>query len=192
MWARSRKPALNVGVFKTSCRSPDPSPWWQTATIYRVSGLDFQDSDGDGVGDLRGLASRLSYLAELEIDCDLAIADLPFPDEGFRYDISNYVDIDPMFRTMADFDTLLVAAHEQGLRLLLNLVPNHTSDQHPWFVESRSSRRNARREWYLWRDQARMAGRPTIGYRNSAGAPGSSMPLPNSTTITPSLPSSPT
>jgi glycosidase len=165
-------------------------PWWQTATIYQVYPRSFQDSDGDGVGDLRGLASRLSYLAELGIDAIWLSPIFRSPMKDFGYDISNYVDIDPMFGTMADFDTLLAAAHEQGLRLLLDLVPNHTSDQHPWFVESRSSRRNANGTSGAIR--RRMEGHPTIGYRNSAGAPGSSMPLPNSTTITPSLPSSPT
>jgi alpha-glucosidase len=135
-------------------------PWWQTATIYQVYPRSFQDSDGDGVGDLRGLASRLSYLAELGIDAIWLSPIFRSPMKDFGYDISSYVDIDPMFGTMADFDTLLAAAHEQGLRLLLDLVPNHTSDQHPWFVESRSSRRNARREWYLWRDQAPNGGPP--------------------------------
>ena len=135
-------------------------PWWQTATIYQVYPRSFQDSDGDGVGDLPGLASRLSYLTDLGIDAIWLSPIFRSPMKDFGYDISNYVDIDPVFGTMADFDTLLAAAHEQGLRLLLDLVPNHTSDQHPWFVESRSSRRNASREWYLWRDQAPDGGPP--------------------------------
>jgi len=135
-------------------------PWWQTATIYQVYPRSFQDSDGDGVGDLRGLAARLPYLAELGIDAIWLSPIFRSPMKDFGYDISSYVDIDPVFGTMADFDALLAAAHERGLKLLLDFVPNHTSDQHPWFVESRSSRRNARRDWYLWRDPEPDGGPP--------------------------------
>ena len=107
-------------------------PWWQTATIYQVYPRSFQDSDGDGVGDLRGLTARLPYLAELGIDAIWLSPIFRSPMKDFGYDISSYVDIDPVFGTMADFDALLAAAHELGLKMLLDFVPNHTSDQHPW------------------------------------------------------------
>jgi alpha-glucosidase len=135
-------------------------PWWQTATIYHVYPRSFQDSDGDGVGDLRGLASRLPYLKRLGIDAIWLSPIFRSPMKDFGYDISSYVDIDPVFGTMADFDALLAVAHELGLKLLLDFVPNHTSDQHLWFIESRSSRRNVKRDWYLWRDPAADGGPP--------------------------------
>ena len=108
-------------------------PWWQRATIYQVYPRSFQDTDGDGVGDLRGIISRLPYFAELGVDAIWLSPIFRSPMKDFGYDVSNYVDIDPLFGTMGDFDTLLEAAHKQGLRLLLDFVPNHTSDQHPWF-----------------------------------------------------------
>jgi glycosidase len=166
-------------------------PWWQTATIYQVYPRSFQDADGDGVGDLRGVTARLPYLAELAVDAIWLSPIFRSPMKDFGYDISGYMDIDPVFGTMADFDALLAAAHKRGLKLLLDFVPNHTSDQHPWFVESRSSQQNAKRDWYLWRNPAPDGGPPTTGYRNSAAAPGNSMPLPGSIIITLSLPSSP-
>jgi alpha-glucosidase len=150
-------------------------PWWQRATIYQVYPRSFQDTDGDGVGDLRGIISRLLYFAELGVDAIWLSPIFRSPMKDFGYDVSNYVEIDPLFGTMGDFDTLLEAAHKQGLRLLLDFVPNHTSDQHPWFVESRSSRQNPKRDWYLWRDPAPDGGRPTTGYQNSAAALGNSI-----------------
>jgi glycosidase len=181
---------MNVGV--SDIMQIAQPPWWQTATIYQVYPRSFQDSDGDGVGDLRGLASRLYYLAELGIDAIWLSPIFRSPMKDFGYDISNYVDIDPVFGTMADFDTLLAAAHEQGLRLLLDLVPNHTSDQHPGSSKADRHGGTPDANGTCGAIRHRMAGHPTIGYRNSAGAPGSSMPLPTSTTITPSFPSSPT
>ena len=135
-------------------------PWWQSATIYQVYPRSFQDTDGDGVGDLRGITSRLPYLAELGVDAIWLSPIFRSPMKDFGYDISNYLDVDPLFGTMSDFDTLLEAAHKQDLRLLLDFVPNHTSDQHPWFVESRSSRRSPKRDWYLWHDPAPDGGPP--------------------------------
>jgi alpha-glucosidase len=134
--------------------------WWQSATIYQIYPRSFQDTDGDGVGDLRGITRRLPYLAELGVDTIWLSPIFPSPMKDFGYDISNYVDIDPLFGKMCDFDVLLAEAHERDLRLLLDFVPNHTSDQHPWFVESRSSRRNSKRDWYLWHDPAPDGGPP--------------------------------
>ena len=127
--------------------------WWKRAVIYEVYPRSFQDSNGDGVGDLRGILDRLDYLVELGVDAIWIAPIYPSPMADFGYDISDYCGIDPLFGTMADFDALLDEVHQRRLRLILDFVPNHTSDQHPWFLESRSSRENAKREWYIWRDQ---------------------------------------
>jgi alpha-glucosidase len=134
--------------------------WWRAGVIYQIYPRSFQDSDGDGVGDLRGIMRRLPYLRELGVDAIWLSPIFPSPMADFGYDVSDYTGIDPLFGTMADFDALLAAAHQHGLKLLLDLVPNHTSDQHPWFVESRSSRDNPKRDWYLWRDPAPDGGPP--------------------------------
>jgi alpha-glucosidase len=126
--------------------------WWVCGVLYQIYPRSFQDSNGDGVGDLLGLISRLPYLQALGIDAIWLSPIFPSPMADFGYDISNYVDIEPLFGTLGDFDTLVVAAHAINLKVILDLVPNHTSDQHPWFVESRSSRDSPKRNWYLWRD----------------------------------------
>lgn len=126
--------------------------WWKHEIIYQVYPRSFQDSNGDGVGDLRGVISRLDYLASLGIGTIWITPIYPSPMCDFGYDISNYEGIHPLFGTMKDFDELLEQVHLRGMRLLLDLVPNHTSDQHPWFIESRSSRDNPKRDWYLWHD----------------------------------------
>jgi hypothetical protein len=118
--------------------------WWQTAVIYQIYPRSFQDSSGDGVGDLRGIAQRLDHLAGLGVDAIWLSPIFPSPMADFGYDISNYIDVDSQFGTLSDFDSLLESAHAHGIKLLLDLVPNHTSDQHPWFTESRSSRDNRR------------------------------------------------
>jgi alpha-glucosidase len=128
--------------------------WWQTGVIYQVYPRSFQDTDGDGVGDLRGITARLDYLKGLGVDAVWISPIYPSPMADFGYDVSDYTGVDPLFGTMEDFDTLLAAAHAKGLRVILDFVPNHTSDQHPWFVESRSSRSSAKRDWYLWHDAA--------------------------------------
>ncbi|MBW4037776.1 MAG: DUF3459 domain-containing protein [Acidobacteria bacterium] len=132
--------------------------WWQTGVIYQVYPRSFQDTNGDGVGDLRGITARLDYLVGLGVDAVWISPIYPSPMADFGYDVADYVGVDPVFGTMEDFDALLAAAHAKGLRVILDFVPNHSSDQHPWFVESRSSRTNAKRDWYLWRDPAPAAG----------------------------------
>ena len=132
----------------------DAKQWWQTGVIYQVYPRSFQDTDGDGVGDLRGITARLDYLKGLGADAVWLSPIYPSPMADFGYDVSDYTGVDPLFGTMEDFDALLAAAHAKGLRVILDFVPNHTSDQHPWFVESRSSRANAKRDWYLWHDAA--------------------------------------
>ena len=137
------------------------STWWQTGVIYQIYPRSFQDSNGDGVGDLRGIFQRLPYLVELGLDAIWISPIFVSPMADFGYDIADYTGIDPLFGTLQDFDALLAAAHESGLKIILDLVPNHTSDQHPWFVESRSSRNNPKRDWYIWRDPAPDGGPPT-------------------------------
>jgi alpha-glucosidase len=134
--------------------------WWQRGVIYQVYPRSFQDSTGDGVGDLPGVLSRLDYLQWLGVDAVWLSPVYPSPMADFGYDISNYTDIDPLFGTLDDFDRLLAEVHRRGLRLVLDFVPNHTSDQHPWFIESRSSRVSAKRDWYIWRDSAPGGGAP--------------------------------
>jgi Glycosidases len=134
--------------------------WWQTGVMYQIYPRSFQDGDGNGVGDLRGIRQRLPYLGELGVDAIWISPIFPSPMADFGYDISDYTGIDPLFGSLDEFDALLSAAHTSGLKILLDLVPNHTSDQHPWFQESRTSRRSARRDWYIWRDPARDGGPP--------------------------------
>jgi alpha-glucosidase len=134
--------------------------WWRHGIFYQIYPRSFQDTDGDGVGDLAGIIQRLPYVKSLGVDAVWLSPIFPSPMADFGYDISDYTGIDPLFGTMADFDALLLAAHERGLKLILDLVPNHTSDQHPWFVESRSSRDNPKRDWYIWRDPNPDGGAP--------------------------------
>ena len=134
--------------------------WWRHGIFYQVYPRSFQDSNADGVGDIIGIIQRLPYLKELGIDAVWLSPIFPSPMADFGYDISDYTGIDPLFGTMEDFDALVSAAHDRGLKLILDLVPNHTSDQHPWFLESRSSRDNPKRDWYIWRDPAADGGVP--------------------------------
>jgi alpha-glucosidase len=127
--------------------------WWKRAVIYEVYPRSFQDSNGDGIGDLRGILDRLDYLVELGVDAIWIAPIYPSPMADFGYDIADYCGIDPIFGNIYDFDLQLEQVHRRGLRLILDFVPNHTSEQHPWFLESRSSRDNAKRNWYIWRDQ---------------------------------------
>jgi alpha-glucosidase len=130
----------------------DNDAWWRNGIFYQIYPRSFQDFDGDGVGDLVGIMRRLPYLDGLGIDAVWLSPIFPSPMADFGYDISDYTGIDPIFGTMSAFEALVSAAHERRLKIILDLVPNHTSDQHPWFIESRSSRDNPKRDWYIWRD----------------------------------------
>jgi len=135
-------------------------PWWQKAVIYQIYPRSFQDSNGDGVGDLNGILERVDYLSWLGIDAVWISPIYPSPMADFGYDVANYVDIDPLFGTLADFDRLVKALHERGIRIILDFVPNHTSDEHPWFQEARASRDDPKRNWYIWRDPRPDGGPP--------------------------------
>src|SRR6202171_221802 len=135
--------------------------WWQTGVIYQIYPRSFQDTNGDGIGDLKGIVRRLDYLAQLGIDAIWISPIYPSPMADFGYDVTDYRDVDSRFGTLADFDDLLAQAHTRGLKVLLDFVPNHTSERHPWFVESRSSRHNPKRDWYLWREPQADGSRPT-------------------------------
>jgi alpha-glucosidase len=128
-------------------------PWWKSAVVYQIYPRSFLDTTGDGVGDLEGIRRKLGYVAELGVDTIWLSPFYPSPMADFGYDVADHCDVDPLFGSLADFDRLLAEAHAAGLKVLIDWVPNHTSDQHPWFVEARSSRHNPKRDWYIWRDQ---------------------------------------
>ncbi|MHB8578071.1 MAG: alpha-amylase family glycosyl hydrolase, partial [Dehalococcoidia bacterium] len=131
--------------------------WWQRGVIYQIYPRSFQDSNGDGVGDLRGIISRLDYLNDgtqrsLGVDAIWLSPTFPSPMADFGYDVSDYRGVHPLFGTLDDMDRLIAECHKRGIRILLDYVPNHSSDRHSWFIESRSSRDNPKRDWYCWRD----------------------------------------
>ena len=125
--------------------------WWKSAVVYQIYPRSFADSNGDGIGDLGGITSKVDYLAELGVDVVWLSPVYPSPQDDAGYDISEYQDVEPVFGSLADFDALLGAVHGRGMKLVMDLVVNHTSDEHPWFVESRSSADSPKRDWYWWR-----------------------------------------
>jgi len=128
------------------------SPWWQSAVFYEIYPRSFSDTNGDGIGDLNGITAKLDYLKDLGVDALWITPFFPSPQVDFGYDVSDYEAVDAQFGTLTDFDRLIAEAHRRDLRVILDLVLNHTSDQHAYFKESRSSRTNPKRDWYIWRD----------------------------------------
>ena len=152
-----------------SARS-DTAEWWRGAAIYQIYPRSFMDANGDGIGDLAGIASRLDYVADLGVD---AIWISPFytsPMKDFGYDVADYCGVDPIFGTLEDFDALVARAHAFGLKVLIDQVYSHTSDEHPWFVEGRSSRDNPKADWYVWAD-AKPDGSPPSNWQSVFGGP---------------------
>ncbi len=134
--------------------------WWRDGTIYQIYPRSFADANGDGIGDLQGIVSRLDYLVELGVDAIWLSPIYPSPDVDFGYDVSDYTGIDPKFGSLADFDHLVKEAHQRGIRIVLDLVLNHTSDQHSWFQAARSSKESPYRDWYVWQDPKTGGGVP--------------------------------
>jgi alpha-glucosidase len=134
--------------------------WWKHAVIFEIYPRSFNDSNGDGVGDINGITAKLDYLKDLGVDALWITPCYPSPQVDFGYDISDYCDIAPEFGTLADFDKLVAEAKKRNIRLLMDLVMNHSSDKHPWFVASQSSRDNEKRNWYVWRDGKKGGGPP--------------------------------
>jgi alpha-glucosidase len=139
---------------KTAESTPKPAAdeWWKHAVIYEIYPRSFQDSDGDGIGDIKGITSRLGYLEDLGIDAIWITPMYPSPGVDYGYDISDYTAIDPVYGTMEDFDRLVAEAKKHNIRVIMDYVINHTSDQHAWFKESASSKTSPKRDWYIWRD----------------------------------------
>jgi alpha-glucosidase len=142
--------------------------WWQHAVFYEIYPRSFADSNNDGIGDLNGIASKLDYLKDLGVDAIWLTPFFPSPQVDFGYDVSDYKAIDPMYGTLADFDALAAAAKKRGIRLILDFVVNHTSDQHKWFVDSKSSRTSQHRNWYIWRD-GKGPGKPPNNWTSTFG-----------------------
>jgi len=134
--------------------------WWQHAVFYEIYPRSFMDSNNDGIGDLNGIASKLDYLKSLGVDAIWITPCYPSPQIDFGYDVSDYENIDPMYGTLADFDRLQEAAKKRGIRIIMDFVMNHTSDQHAWFIDSRPSRTAAKRDWYMWHDGNATGGPP--------------------------------
>ena len=145
-------------------------PWWQSAVVYQIYPRSFCDADGDGVGDLAGVISRLDHLAGLGVDALWLSPFYPSPMVDFGYDVADYTDVDPLFGDLATFDRLVAEAHGRGIRVIVDWVPNHSSDRHPWFEASRSSREDPKRDWYVWRD-GRPGGRPPTDWMSTFAGP---------------------
>jgi alpha-glucosidase len=148
----------------------EDAAWWQRGIIYQVYPRSFQDGNGDGIGDLQGIRARLDYLRWLGADAIWISPIYPSPMVDFGYDITDYCAIAPLFGTLADFDQLVEEAHASGLKVILDFVPNHTSNRHPWFLESSASRAAPKRDWYIWRDPALHGGPPNNWLANFGGS----------------------
>ena len=151
--------ALTLGLSATAARGQAAQPnsenlkdWWKNAVIYEIYPRSYQDTNGDGIGDLNGITQRLDYLKSLGVDAIWLTPIYPSPQVDFGYDIADYQAIDPQYGTMADFDRLMTEANKRHIRVIMDMVMNHSSDKHKWFMESRSSKKNPYRDWYVWHD----------------------------------------
>ncbi len=134
--------------------------WWRDGVVYQIYPRSFMDSNGDGIGDLLGIISKLDYIKDLGVDAIWLSPIYPSPDADFGYDVADYTGIDSKYGSMQDFDLLIEEAHQRDLRIIMDLVLNHTSDQHPWFLKSRKSKDNPYRDWYIWKDATPGGGVP--------------------------------
>ena len=146
-WGQAPQPAAAA-----ASTHQNDGPWWKHALIYEIYPRSFQDSNGDGIGDLNGITQRLDYLQSLGVDAIWLSPIYPSPQVDFGYDISDYENVDPQYGTLADFDRLVAEAKKRNIRIIMDMVMNHTSDKHKWFIESESSKTNPKRDWYIWRD----------------------------------------
>jgi len=164
---------LGIAMFSLKAKSQvkldaEGHQWWQHAVFYEIYPRSFADTNNNGIGDLNGITEKLDYLKDLGIDAIWITPCYPSPQVDFGYDVSNYENIDPMYGTLADFDRLASEAKKRNIRIIMDFVMNHTSDQHAWFKESRSSRDNPKRDWYIWRD-GKGAGRPPNNWLSTFG-----------------------
>lgn len=164
--------AGSIAAAQTSSHAVDAEgrQWWQHAVFYEIYPRSFADSNNDGVGDLRGITSKLDYLKDLGVDAIWISPCFPSPQVDFGYDVSDYENIDPMYGTLADFDVLASEAKKRDIHIILDFVVNHTSDQHKWFLDSKSSRMSAHRDWYIWRD-GKGPGEPPNNWVSLFGGP---------------------
>ncbi len=157
-------------VAAPSAKDAEGHEWWQHAVFYEVYPRSFADSNNDGIGDLKGITSKLDYLKDLGVDAIWLTPCYPSPQVDFGYDVSDYVNIDPLYGTLADFDGMVSAGKKRGIRIIMDLVVNHSSDQHQWFLDSKSSRTSAHRDWYIWRD-GKGPGQPPNNWISIFGGP---------------------
>ena len=170
---RDRKPPVTIETIlsdATMLARSAAAPWWKGAVIYQIYPRSFADSNGDGIGDLAGITAHLGHVASLGVDAIWLSPFFTSPMHDFGYDIADYRDVDPIFGTLADFDALVTRAHGLGLKVIIDQVYSHTSDAHAWFAESRSSRENAKADWYVWAD-ARPDGSPPSNWQSVFGGP---------------------
>jgi alpha-glucosidase len=165
----STKNASAPNVSEPNASEASDLAWWQRGVIYQIYPRSYQDTDGNGTGDLRGITQRLDYLTWLGVDALWISPVYPSPMTDFGYDISDYCNIDPLFGNLSDMDALIREAHARGLKIILDYVPNHTSDQHPWFVESRRARTSPKRDWYIWHEPAADGAPPNNWLGNFGG-----------------------
>jgi alpha-glucosidase len=170
-WAYEYGSGLDLALIESGDWDDHRRPWWRDGVVYQIYPRSFADANGDGVGDLPGVTAHLDDLAELGVDAVWLSPIFVSPMRDFGYDVADHCAVDPVFGTDADLDALVAGLHARGMRLLLDWVPNHTSDQHPWFVESRSSRDSPKRDWYLWRDPAPGGGPPNNWISAFKGVP---------------------
>ncbi len=160
--------AALVAAAQTKPVDAEGHPWWQHAVFYEIYPRSFADSNNDGIGDLNGIVSKLDYLKDLGVDAIWITPCFPSPQVDFGYDVSDYEAIDPMYGTMKDFDRMVSEGQRRNIRVILDFVVNHTSDQHKWFVDSKSSKTSEHRDWYIWRD-GKAPGEPPNNWLSTFG-----------------------